>query len=60
MLGCVWEPYSTTKAWTLPLRSGLAAVFVKFRDNADNESIVYSATINVIGSKVFLPLVRKE
>jgi hypothetical protein len=59
MLGCVWEPYSTAKAWTLPPRSGLAAVFVKFRDNADNESIVYSATINVIGSRIFLPLVRK-
>jgi hypothetical protein len=47
MEGVAWEPYATTKAWTLDQQSGLAAVFVQYRDAAGNESDVFPATILV-------------
>lgn len=33
-----WEPYSISKTWTLTREDGLKRVFVKFKDNAQNES----------------------
>jgi hypothetical protein len=33
-----WEPYSTTKPWTLPAGEGPKTVFVEFRDEAGNTS----------------------
>jgi len=64
MQGSVWEPYATTKSWTLNQVTGLASVFVKYRDAAGNESEVYAATIHVgPGSPglhaVYLPVIRR-
>jgi hypothetical protein len=59
----VWEPYSSTRPWLLNVSLGLAAVYVKYRDAAGNESAVYPATIYV-GSgpgifRLFTPLITK-
>lgn len=65
MQGGAWEPYAPTKAWSLAQQTGLATVFVKYRDAAGNESDVYPATINIagggsgIGTRVLLPLVAR-
>jgi hypothetical protein len=61
--GAVWEAYNTSKPWTLGQTSGLASVYVKYRDALNNESDIYVATIWV-GSgpglqPIFLPLVSK-
>ncbi|MBI5192260.1 MAG: hypothetical protein HZA08_02325 [Nitrospirae bacterium] len=37
----LWEPYATTKAWTLNPGNGYRAVYVRFRDNAGNISLRY-------------------
>lgn len=55
----VWEPYATTKSWTLAQTSGLAAVFVKYRDAAGNESAVAKATIQVSCHSIYLPAMFK-
>jgi hypothetical protein len=47
MQGCVWKPYAPTLPWTLSISHGLAGVYVKYRDAAGNESLVYAATIYV-------------
>jgi hypothetical protein len=39
----VWDIYATEKNWQVP-STGITTVYVKFRDNAGNVSIVYSAT----------------
>jgi hypothetical protein len=59
----IWEPYATSKPWTLGQSSGLASVYVKYRDALNNESDTYVATIWV-GSgpglqPIFLPLIGK-
>ncbi|HZY42434.1 MAG TPA: hypothetical protein VFF59_10605, partial [Anaerolineae bacterium] len=64
MQGGVWEPYATAKPWTLNQVTGLASVFVKYRDAAANESPVYAATIHVgPGSpglhSVYLPVIKR-
>jgi hypothetical protein len=64
MQGGVWEPYAPTKPWTLGQSSGLASVFVKYRDKAGNESEVYAATIHVGANspgiaKVRLPIILR-
>ncbi len=41
-----WLPYSTSKAWSLTAGSAVKTVFVKFRDNAGNESGLISDTIS--------------
>jgi hypothetical protein len=53
-----------TKPWTLNKTTGLASVFVKYRDAAGNESLVYAATIHVgPGSHglhdIFLPVIKR-
>jgi hypothetical protein len=40
-----WEPYGTTKAWTLPTGEGSKTVWVQFRDSAGNISSQYSDSI---------------
>ena len=45
--GCSWEPYSTSKSWTLLGTDGVKTVYVKFEDNAGNESPVYSDVITL-------------
>ncbi len=54
-----WEPYSPTKAWLLDPSAGRAAVFVKYRDGAGNESETAVATIAVVGQTIYLPLVQR-
>lgn len=39
-----WEAYATEKRWWIP-DTGTTTVYVKFRDRAGNESIVYSDTV---------------
>jgi hypothetical protein len=57
MKGGVWEPYTTTKTWTLDWTASLPAVFVKYRDAAGNESAVAVATIHL--NQLFLPVVHR-
>lgn len=38
-----FEPYTTTKAWTLTSGRGLKTVYAKFRDSKNNESILLSS-----------------
>jgi hypothetical protein len=45
--GSAWEPYVTTKSWTLPAGSGEKRVYVKFKDSAGNVSAIYSDTITL-------------
>jgi len=39
-----WEAYATEKNWWIP-EMGTTTVYVKFRDRAGNESLVYSDTV---------------
>ncbi|MFZ6028687.1 MAG: VWA domain-containing protein [Chloroflexota bacterium] len=62
--GASWEAYATGKPWTLAQASGLATVYVKYRDAAGNESDTYVATIWVgnrpgASATVYLPIVIK-
>jgi hypothetical protein len=41
----VWEPYDTSKPWTLAQTAGLASVYVKYMDAVGNVSETYVATI---------------
>lgn len=44
-----WEQFSTRKdSWTLPAINGTRKVFVKFRDDAGNESKIFNDTIELI------------
>ena len=40
-----WEPYATTKAWTLSSGAGTKTVYVQYRDAAGNRSAVVTDTI---------------
>lgn len=40
-----WEPYNTKKRWTVTAGDGAKVVYVKFRDEAGNESAVASSKI---------------
>ena len=40
-----WEPYATTKAWTLAAGEGIRQVFVQFKDKAGLSSVSASDTI---------------
>ncbi|MCC5943448.1 MAG: hypothetical protein JJT94_00825 [Bernardetiaceae bacterium] len=42
-----WEPYKTTRDWTLVDEDGIKIVFVKFKDEAGNESEVAYAQIGL-------------
>ena len=54
-----WEPYTTTKAWTLPDQNGEHTVWVQFRDHVGNVSSAYSDLI-VYQPPIYLPLVLHE
>lgn len=43
--GASWESYATSKAFTVSTGDGTKTVYVKFKDAAGNESLVYSDTI---------------
>jgi hypothetical protein len=53
--GAAWEAYTTSKIW--PAGQD-AAVFVQYRDNAGNESVVYSAALTIT-HRLFLPLIMR-
>ena len=57
--GATWEPYQSTRSWSLLPQDGRAAVFVKYRDGAGNESEVAIATIEVAGRELYLPRVQR-
>ena len=40
-----WEPYTTTKAWTLTGEDGTKNLYIKFKDSLGNESNTYSDSI---------------
>jgi hypothetical protein len=42
-----WEPFQTTKPWTLSSGDGTKTIYVQFRDRAGNESTVISGSINL-------------
>lgn len=43
--GASWETYATSKAWIVPSSDGVKTVYVKFIDNAQNVSEVFSDSI---------------
>lgn len=45
--GATWEPYTESKVWDLEAGEGLKRVFVKFKDDAQNESSNIFADITV-------------
>ncbi len=42
-----WEPYNTTKSWSLTSGDGLKTVFVKYEDSSGYVSEVYQASITL-------------
>jgi uncharacterized protein YjiK len=40
-----WEPYSSSRAWTVPPGDGTKTVYARYRDNAGNTSSTYSDDI---------------
>jgi hypothetical protein len=64
--GAVWEPYSTTKLWTLaPNAANQATVFVEFKDAAGNVSDIAHETFTVDADLptdqlgIFMPTLHK-
>ncbi len=53
--GATWESYATSRAWVLESNR---TVYVRYRDNAGNVSITYSASLP-LNWIVFLPLILK-
>lgn len=49
--GVSWESYSTSKSFTLSSGDGTKTVYVKFKDEASNESSTYSDTI-ILNSQI--------
>jgi len=45
--GCSWETFSSNISWTIETGDGIKTVYVKFRDEALNESETYSDTITL-------------
>jgi len=49
-----WEPYATTKAWTLSGGTGTKTVYVQFKDQSENISLSYSDNIDLVASGIDL------
>lgn len=47
MADAQWEPYQSSRSWTLEAGDGEKTVYVKFRDAADNESAIVSDSIEL-------------
>ena len=47
LAGAQWEPYQSSKSWSLEAGDGEKTVYVRFRDSADNESSIVSDTIEL-------------
>ncbi|MEN6582141.1 MAG: hypothetical protein ABFD54_06790 [Armatimonadota bacterium] len=54
-----WEPFATTKTWTLPTGGGVKEVCVQYMDGAGNISAAYSDTI-AVGSPISLADAKKQ
>ncbi len=58
-----WEPYSTTKAWTLSPTAGMGVVYIRFRNAGGYVSEPAVDMIEIggsAGSNIFLPLVNRR
>lgn len=44
-IGGIWESFSSTKSWTLPVANSTNTVYGKFRDLAGNESVCINQSI---------------
>jgi hypothetical protein len=53
--GAVWEPYATSKAWTLTSGNGLKTVYVRFMDASQNISQAVSDTITLTTGVAAVP-----
>ncbi len=47
MAGAQWEPYQSSRSWSLEAGDGEKTVYVRFRDSGDNESAIVSDTIEL-------------
>ncbi len=54
-----WEPFASSKSWTLETEAGSKTVYVQTRDNAGLVSGTFSDTINLITTGDILPPVTK-
>jgi hypothetical protein len=55
-----WEPFETSRAWTLAGPEGEPVVWVQFRDAAGNESPAYSdSVVYQAPCHVYLPLILR-
>ncbi len=43
--GMIWEPYTTSRVWTVTAGDALKTVYIRFKDNSGNMSSIYSDTI---------------
>lgn len=46
--GCDWEAYSSSKSYTLSTGNGVKTIYIKYKDIADNVSIVYYDSIILV------------
>lgn len=56
--GAVWEPYVNEKEWVVRVAHGRAVVYVKFRDQAGNESDV-AVDVIYADPMTFLPIIMR-
>lgn len=45
--GAVYEPYATTRSWSVPSGDGIKMVYARFKDTAGNETNTVSASITL-------------
>jgi hypothetical protein len=45
--GNSWEPYATTRVWTLTTGDALKTIYVRYKDTSSNPSGIYSVTITL-------------
>jgi len=56
-----WEPFATSRSWSLPAQPGEHTVWVQFQDPAGNVSVAYSDSIMYQSPhRVYLPLIVRN
>jgi len=45
--GMSWEPYATSRVWSVPAGDAVKTVYIRFKDNSGNISSIYSDTITL-------------
>lgn len=45
--GMSWEPYATSRVWSVPAGDAVKTVYIRFKDNSGNISPIYSDTITL-------------